>query len=263
MRDDYREAFKREMYRNLREDFEDSFTPGGYSKKHGAADKPIMIPPSYFRERAPLIAERLARAGIKKPADLNLNDLAEETYIDGAVKYGGDWDMSANPSTPKIPEEMYHPFFEKFFKTEGPRKNPTKPTDEAERKRQFKGATMHLAQLYLKQVMNLAPEDFAFGSKADEDSQRKVVINQYRRYFVGMVTMSLLQLVYAMSGAQVDEFLKIAGIEGVSTGNLKMKKSRDQFSADVVQLMTQLFARQNLGDIILREARRVKQARLT
>ena len=218
-----------------------------------------MVPPIYFRERAPLIEAKLAAAGMKKPSGVNVEQLMKESFAEG----GAGAEYQANPSTPKIPEEMYHPFFEKFFAKEGVRKNPIKPTDEAERKRQFKSATMHLTQLYLKQVLNLAPEDFAFGVKADAVSQRKVLINQYRRYTIGMVTMSLLQLVYSMKPGQIDEFLKETGFEGMSSETLKKHKTRVQFSDGVVKLMTELFAGQDLGQAILSQVRKHKQARLT
>jgi hypothetical protein len=250
---DYIQAFKREMYRHLREDFEDSFTPGGYSGvKHQG--KPVMVPPIYFRERAPLIEEKLSAAGLKKPAGLSTEQLMKDTFHEG----GGIVDYQANPSTPKIPEEMYHPFFEKFFKTEGVRKNPIKPTDVAERQRQFKSATMHLAQLYLKQVLNLAPEDFAFGAKADATAQRKVLINQYRRYVMGMVTMSLLELVYSIKPSQMDEFLKESGFERINNETLKKRKTRDDFAAGVRATMSELFAGKDLGQAMLTQIRKKK-----
>lgn len=249
--DNYTKAFKKEMYRHILEDFSDSFTPGNATPKHGK--KPVMIPVDYLRTRSAIVEATLAKSGYRKPPGWRSEQMIGQIFDES----GDEMSMEANPSTPKIPHEMYDDlhFFEVFFKSDAFKANPIKNQPPEELYRQFKSSIMHVTQLYLRQRMKIAPEDFEFQSGATLDDMKKAVLNQYRRYFVSLVIMNLVQKVYEIQPSDIDEFLKITGFESKNYSQLRLNMNRRLFSKGITQIMQKMLKDQNLGKAILAQVR--------
>lgn len=251
---EYTQAFKRRMYGHIKEDFEDSFTPGGAGPHK--RKKPVMIPMTYFREKAWIVSEELSLEGKRKPVGLNIDQLAKELFAEGGSEAG---EYLSNPSTPKIPAEMFEDFkfFDEFFGKDSLKANPIKAADPSELMRQFKSSMMHVTMLYMRQRLKLAPEDFEFQSGASDLDQRRVLANQYRRYFMSLVVANMMRKVYEVTPSDIDEFLKLIGFESKPTRVLKLPLIRRQFSKGITFIMDRIFGKLNLGQQILSQVRSV------
>jgi|WetSurMetagenome_2_1015567.scaffolds.fasta_scaffold86072_3 hypothetical protein len=252
----YKQIFKREMYHLIHEDYEDSFTPGGF--KHKKGELPVVIPITYYREKAHIVEAKLAREGKKKPHGLNIEKMAKELFTPHGQ--GDDGDYQANPSTPKIPKAMFDDlkFFNEFFGKDAMRANPTITAGPDELMRQFKSATSTISGLFLRQRLKLKESDYDFHEGASAIDMRRAIANQYRRYYVELVTANLIRKVYEITPDDIDQFLKEVGFESKPTQTLKLSLIRRQFSKGVTHIMETIFGKFNLGKTILGQVRHAK-----
>jgi hypothetical protein len=230
----FRDRFRADIHRFACEDFLDSFTPGDSIT---TPKKPVMLPMSWYREKAFITIQKLNREGLSTPSDFDIMKEAQEIF----GSHQGD-SMLSNPSTPKIPAEMYDTL--DFIKTMFP---------DEESRRQFKGAHMVLAGLFLKRKLGLKDLDFEIQGKG-EDANRGAVLNQYRRYVIGMMLAEVIRLAYEVKPEHIEELLKNTGALSMPTGKLKSSETRREFAKGVSRLTRLLFGNQNLGSTISREA---------
>ena len=231
----YLQHFRTEIYRLAREDFEDSFTPGDTEP---SIDKPVVLPLTWFREKAHIVETNLARRGLRTPAGFTIEAAAQMIFNED----GDEMSMRSNPHTPGIPKEMFEVV--DYYKL----------LDEAA-KLQFRGAVTNLANLYLKRKFKLTELDFEIQGKGDE-LNRKATVNQYRRYVIGEMLIELIRLAYEVTPAQIDEIMQNSGVMSGSTAQLKDSGNRKAFAAFVGKLVQNQFGGQKLGQIIIKSALR-------
>src|ERR1700722_3745874 len=96
---DYAQAFDKKMYDLMREAFEESLTPGSDTVK--TPGKPVMMKPDFYYTLAGIAEALLARAGMKKPTGFAVK-------FDPGKVFTGRGSEVQNPSTPKVPPELYN-----------------------------------------------------------------------------------------------------------------------------------------------------------
>jgi len=251
---DYRQSFKAEMFKHLREDFEDSFSPAGaISPKF---KKPIMVPLTYFREKSRVVENTLLRKGLQKPSGFESMTLAKEIFDEG----NNQEEFMENPSTPKIPDYMYDDFFAKFFGADSLRANPIKTVSPGKLLEQFKSSMQHMAGLFLRQKIKLSNEDYVekkgMTGETESAEHKRIILNQYRRTAVSMIISSLMKRVYLISPSDIDEMIRQAGFEDRNIGDLKRKESHNGFAKGMTQIMDTILGNQDLGKAILAQIKK-------
>ena len=250
----YQQSFHREVYALMRDAYEESFTPGSDTVK--VPKEPIMMKPDFYRLMANIAVSKLAREGKKAPNGFDIDEEAKHVFAPGGSE--GEW--TKNPSTPKIPAEMYDtaPFFKSFFE-KGIRKNPV--SAETDLFQQFKSTHMHMASIYLKTVLGLKDEQFEFPKKVgdqkklSEDQLKGVMLNQYRRYVISVVILHLIQLAYEMTPSQVNEIMDAVGVNKLKASQLDQKSTRIAFGRALGETMKKVFGGQSLAEGILSKLR--------
>lgn len=249
---DYRQAFDKEVYALMREAFEESLTPGSDNIK--TPKTPVMMKPEFYRTLAGIAVSKLARAGMKKPSDFDVEWEAGKIYASGGSEV-------KNPSTPKVPPELYNsvPFFRSFFAGSSAslnRRNPGTPDAGVDLFQQFKSTHMHMAGLYLRQKLGLKENQFEFPKGASAEQRKEILLNQYRRYTIAVVILSLIQLAFEINRQQIDEIMDSAGVLKATATQLDTKRNREGYMNYVGGLMREVFGGQNLGAGILRKFRK-------
>lgn len=248
---DYRKAFHQEVYALMRDAFEESFTPGSDTVK--APSEPVMLKPDFYKLMANIACATLERRGLKPPSDFSIEAESKKIF----TLSGGDIEWKQNPSTPRVPPELYDrvPFFEKFFSRS--LKNPAPAEKKSGLFNEFRSTHTHLAMLYLRVACGLKDSDFANDekpagtSKLSEDAQKKPLLNQYRRYTQSMILLSVIKLAYEITPSEIDEIMDRIGVMKLNSSQLKASRNRAGYQEHLAQLMAQVFGGQRLGVGIL------------
>lgn len=228
----YAHRFRMEIYRLACEDFYDSFTPG--DSVPACPRKPIMLPLTWYREKALIVVEKLAREGHRAPPGFDALKLADQIFGEGG-------EMRSNPDTPSIPKEMFEvvDYYNRL------------PSEAA--KIQFRGAITSLANLFLKTELGIKEEDYAH-HESGKEAGLKVILNQYRRYIIGEMLLGVVRLAYDVKKEHIEKILINTHAADMGAGYLNKSLKRREFAKGIAGLVKTLFGDQNLGEKISSEA---------
>ena len=250
--DQYRQAFRREVYALMRDAYEESFTPGSDHVK--TPKRPITMKPDLYRQLAFMAVQKLARGGVKAPSGFSIAKEQGEVFAQGGY--------AKNPSTPRVFAEMYDtsPFFAQFF---GVRKNPSPVSPEQNLFQQFKSSVQLAVTLYFVRK-GFANESFEYPKgKLSDDQLKTVELNRYRKYVMSGVVLAVLKLAYEITPQQIDEILSLMGVKAMSWKQLDQKQTRLAFGQAFNQLMEKTMGNPNLGSAIIAKLKEPKSVEKT
>jgi hypothetical protein len=236
----YTRKFRAEVHKLAYEDYSDSFSPGDVIPR---PKKPVVMPITWYREKAHLLTQMLADQGHPEPKGFNALDAVLETLFEHGDSPSMKTNpvLSANPDTPNIPKEVFEAL--DYYNL--------LPSEAV--KLQFRGAVGSLVDIYLKIQMGLVKQDFKIQGEGEEKN-RVATINQYRRYIASEIVLEVVRLAFEVTPSEVDHLLINTGAGAMSTPQLKDSATRKTFWLGIGRLVRSLFGNQRLGAELVSKA---------
>ncbi|MCC7356226.1 MAG: hypothetical protein IT410_01250 [Candidatus Doudnabacteria bacterium] len=143
------------------------------------------------------------------------------------------------PEEVKIAKKLYPEIFDKGFSKE-----------------QIMRLTM-AAETLVNTILGLGIKipntGYSYESESNEESQRKVIQNRYRRFLIRILVYEMIANLTEIKNQDVEEIIQSANLDKFPIKTLESKNTLEQFGSQLKNRLHSFFKRLNFKDIIFKE----------